>query len=191
MARILVTDDEEGIRSFVAEALAADGHAVAQAADGNEALRKLAERGFDLLLTDLKMPGLDGMSLLRKVRAEQPELEVIVLTAHGTVDTAVEAMKLGALDYLQKPVGCPAELRLLVSRALERRSLLALRDRAARDAEGEPALTWGDPAMKPVVEALRKVAPTPATVLLLGESGTGKEVAARALHRWSPRAAGP
>jgi len=88
-------------------------------------------------------------------------------------------------------VGSPAELRLLVSRALERRSLLALRDRAARDAEGEPALTWGDPAMKPVVEALRKVAPTPATVLLLGESGTGKEVAARALHRWSPRSAGP
>jgi two-component system response regulator FlrC len=191
MARILVTDDEEGIRSFVAEALATDGHAVAQAADGNEALCKLAERGFDLLLTDLKMPGLDGMALVRKVRAEQPELEVIVLTAHGTVDTAVEAMKLGALDYLQKPVGSPAELRLLVSRALERRSLLALRDRAAREAEGEPALTWGDPAMKPVVEALRKVAPTPATVLLLGESGTGKEVAARALHRWSPRAAGP
>jgi two-component system response regulator AtoC len=191
MARILVADDEEGIRSFVAEALEADGHAVAQAADGNEALRLLAEHGFELLLTDLKMPGLDGMALVRKVRVEQPELEVIVLTAHGTVDTAVEAMKLGALDYLQKPVGSPAELRLLVSRALERRSLLALRDRAAREAAGEPALTWGDPAMKPVVEALRKVAPTSATVLLLGESGTGKEIAAQALHRWSPRAAGP
>ncbi len=191
MARILVADDEEGIRAFVAEALEADGHSVAQAADGREAELRLAERGFDLLISDLKMPRLDGMALLRKVRAEQPEVEIIVLTAYGTVDTAVEAMKLGALDYLQKPIGSPAELRLLVSRALERRSLLALRDRTSRDAEAEEPMTWGDPAMKPVVAALRKVAATPATVLLLGESGTGKEVAARAIHRWSARAAGP
>jgi two-component system response regulator FlrC len=191
MARILVADDEEGIRSFVAEALEADGHAVEQAVDGRDAARKLAERGFDLLITDLRMPGLDGMALLRRVRAEQPEVEALVLTAHGTVDSAVEAMKLGALDYVQKPIGSPAELRLLVSRALERRTLLALRDRAARETEGEEQLTWGDPAMKPVVAALRKVAPTSATVLLAGESGTGKEVAARAVHRWSARAAGP
>jgi two-component system response regulator AtoC len=191
MARILVADDEEGIRSFVAEALERDGHSVAQAPDGLEAARRLAERGFDLLITDLQMPGLDGMALLRKVRAEQPEVEVLVLTAHGTVDTAVEAMKLGALDYVQKPIGSPAELRLLVTRALERRSLLALRDRAVRDGEEEEPLSHGDPAMQPVVAALRKVAPTPATVLLLGESGTGKEVAARAVHRWSARSAGP
>ncbi|MDI7267673.1 MAG: sigma-54 dependent transcriptional regulator [Myxococcota bacterium] len=191
MARILVADDEEGIRAFVAEALEADGHSVAQAADGREAELRLAERGFDLLISDLKMPRLDGMALLRKVRAEQPEVEIIVLTAYGTVDSAVEAMKLGALDYLQKPIGSPAELRLLVSRALERRSLLALRDRTSRDAEAEEPMTWGDPAMKPVLAALRKVAATPATVLLLGESGTGKEVAARAIHRWSARTAGP
>jgi len=191
MGRILVVDDEEGIRSFVAEALATDGHAVTQAADGREALRRLAEHGFDLVLTDLKMPGIDGMEVVRRVRAEQPEVEVIVLTAHGTVDTAVEAMKLGAFDYLQKPVGSPAELRLLVGRALERRTLLAARDRESREAPGEAPLSWGDPAMVPVVEALRKVAPTNATVLLLGESGTGKEVAARAVHRWSARAAGP
>ncbi|MBN1771356.1 MAG: sigma-54-dependent Fis family transcriptional regulator, partial [Deltaproteobacteria bacterium] len=137
------------------------------------------------------MPGIDGMEVVRRMRAEQPEVEVIVLTAHGTVDSAVEAMKLGAFDYLQKPVGSPAELRLLVGRALERRSLLAARDREAREAPGETPLSWGDPAMVPVVEALRKVAPTNATVLLLGESGTGKEVAARAIHRWSTRAAGP
>ncbi|MBI5498764.1 MAG: sigma-54-dependent Fis family transcriptional regulator [Deltaproteobacteria bacterium] len=191
MARILVADDEEGIRSFVAEALETDGHAVTQAADGREAARRLGETGFDLLITDLRMPRLDGMALLRMMRAEQPEVEVLVLTAHGTVDTAVEAMKLGALDYVSKPIASPAELRLLVARALERRSLLALRDRAARDGEGDDPLTDGDPAMAPVVASLRKVAPTPATVLLLGESGTGKEVAARAVHRWSARAAGP
>jgi two-component system response regulator FlrC len=161
------------------------------AEDGEAALRRLGERSFDLLLTDLRMPRLDGMALLRRVRAEQPEVEVIVLTAHGTVDTAVEAMKRGALDYLQKPIGSPAELRMLVGRALERRTLRDWRDGAARAAEPEEPITWGDPAMVPVMEALRKVAPTPATVLLLGESGTGKEVAARALHRWSTRAVGP
>jgi two-component system, NtrC family, response regulator AtoC len=191
MARILVADDEQGLRAFVAEALEDDGHAVAQAADGAAALHLLAKESFDLLLTDLKMPRVDGMQLLRQVRAEQPELEVIVLTAFGTVDTAVEAMKLGAFDYLQKPVGSPGELRLLASRALEHRALLAAKDRATRDAPELPPLSYGDPAMGPVVDALRKVAPTNATVLLMGESGTGKEVAARTLHAWSDRAAGP
>jgi len=191
MARILVADDEQGLRAFVAEALEDDGHAVAQAGDGAAALQLLAKESFDLLLTDLKMPRLDGMQLLRQVRAEQPELEVIVLTAFGTVDTAVEAMKLGAFDYLQKPIGSPGELRLLASRALEHRALLAARDRATRDAPELPPLSYGDPAMGPVVDALRRVAPTNATVLLMGESGTGKEVAARTLHAWSDRATGP
>jgi two-component system, NtrC family, response regulator AtoC len=194
MARILVADDEEGIRSFLAEALELDGHEVSQAEDGAAAARLLAQTGFDLLLTDLKMPGLDGMALLAKVRAEQPEVEVIVITAHGTVDSAVEAMKAGAYDYLQKPIASLDELRLLVARALERRALVTLRDSAARDG-GRRGLaleqTWQDPAVLPVVEAFKRVAPTSATVLLLGESGTGKEVAARAIHRWSERADGP
>ncbi|HXY18373.1 MAG TPA: sigma-54 dependent transcriptional regulator [Gemmatimonadales bacterium] len=191
MARILVADDERGVRGFIAEALEDDGHAVAQAADGVEAAARLGRESFDLLITDLKMPRLDGMALLRQVRAEQPELEVIVLTAFGTVDTAVEAMKLGAFDYLQKPIGGPAELRMLARRALEHRALLAARDRATRDAPELPPLSYGDPTMEPVVQALRKVAPTGSTVLLMGESGTGKEVAARTLHAWSPRAGGP
>jgi two-component system response regulator FlrC len=131
------------------------------------------------------------MQLLRKVRAEQPEVEVVVLTAHGSVDSAVEAMKAGAYDYLTKPVQGPAELRLLVGRAAERRALRDLEARVRRDDAGEPELTWGAPAMAPVVGALRKVAATSATVLLLGESGTGKEVVARAVHRWSERRAGP
>jgi two-component system, NtrC family, response regulator AtoC len=192
MARILVADDEPGIREFITDSLELDEHVVVPAKDGREAAKLLDERGFDLVLTDLKMPGLDGMQLLRKVRSEQPEVEVIVMTAHGTVDNAVEAMKLGAFEYLQKPISGPDELRLLVSRAVERRGLRDRVDGAERHIEpAGPPLTYGDAAMKPVVDAIEKVARTNATVLLLGESGTGKEVAARAIHAQSPRAIRP
>src|SRR5580704_18427836 len=145
MARILVADDEPGLREFLADALALDDHVVVTAPDGRAAAKLLDERGFDLVITDLKMPGMDGMQLLRKVRSEQPEVEVIVMTAHGTVDNAVEAMKLGAFEYLQKPLSGPDELRLLVARAVERRGLRDRIDGAAR--HGEPAgppLTYGD-----------------------------------------------
>ncbi len=194
MAKILVADDEAGLREFLTDTLELDDHVVVAAKDGREAAKLLDDRGFDLLLTDLKMPGLDGMALLRKVRAEQPELEVIVMTAHGTVDNAVEAMKLGAFEYLQKPISGPDELRLLAARALERRSMRDRVDATERHHHSESGgvtLTYGDPSMKPVVEAIEKVARTAATVLLLGESGTGKEVAARAIHAQSPRATKP
>jgi two-component system, NtrC family, response regulator AtoC len=191
VARILVADDEAGIREFISDALALDGHDVTVAADGLAAGRELDEHSFDLLFTDLRMPGQDGMALLRKVRAEQPEVQVIVLTAHGTVGSAVEAMKLGAFDYLQKPIGGPDELTLLATRALERRRLLDLEQRAARVDTGEPRLTYGDARMTPVVEAIEKVARTSATVLLLGESGTGKEVAAKTIHGLSDRRGRP
>ncbi|MCP3064279.1 sigma-54 dependent transcriptional regulator [Myxococcus sp. K38C18041901] len=190
MARILVADDEEGVRSFIAEALEVEGHAVTTAADGEEAARLLSKQGVDLLVTDLRMPGMDGLTLLRKVREEQPDVEVVVLTAVGSVESAVSAMKAGAFEYLLKPVGSPAELRLTVARALERRALLNLKTEV-RQSTSEVVLSWGAPTMGPVVEALRKVAPTQATVLLVGESGTGKEVAARALHQWSERSEGP
>ena len=189
MARILVADDEPGLREFIVDVLELDDHVVVPAPDGKAAAKLLDERGFDVVITDLKMPGLDGMAILRKVRAEQPEVEVIVMTAHGTVDNAVEAMKLGAFEYLQKPFSGPDELRLLVARATERRRL---RDRVDGAASGDAIpLTYGDPIMKPVVDAIDKVARTAATVLLLGESGTGKEVAARAIHARGPRAAKP
>lgn len=192
MARILVVDDEEGLRDFVAEALEDDGHSAQKAADGMEAAALLTKRAFDLMITDLRMPGqMDGISLLRRAKEEQPDMEVIVLTAFGSVQTAVEAMKLGAFDYLQKPIGSPAELRILASRALEHRRLVTHEVRTSRDASSTPPLSYGDAAMEPVVEALRKVAPTNATVLLTGESGTGKEVAARTIHEWSQRSGGP
>ncbi len=188
MAHVLVVADEPGIRAFLADALE-DEHTVVQAASGEEALARVGEQSFHVALTDLKMPGMDGLALLRALRRDQPELEVIVLTAHGSIERAVEAMKEGAFDFLQKPVSSPAALRLLVARAVERHRLRAMREIAAAD--GEPPLGYGSPAMVPIERALRKAAATDTTVLLLGESGTGKEVAARAVHRWSARAPGP
>jgi two-component system, NtrC family, response regulator AtoC len=191
MARILVADDEAGIREFLADTLRLDDHDVAEAVDGRDAARRLDERVFDLVITDLKMPNLDGMSVLRKLRAEQPEVEVIVMTAHGSIEGAVEAMKLGAFDYLTKPVGSPDEVRLLVGRALERRRLLDAKARADQGAAEVPPLTYGDPAMASVIDAIDKVARTTASVLLLGETGTGKEVAAQTIHLRSDRRDAP
>src|SRR5690606_35053280 len=186
MAIILVVDDEEGMREFIQEAWEGE-HTVVTVPDGQAALRALAQRSFDLMLTDLKMPKISGLELLQQAKEQEPNLEVIVLTAHGTVDTAVEAMKKGAFDFLQKPISSPAELRLLAHRALERRALLAEKESRRREPDAPP-LTYGDPTMAQVVKALQKVARTDATVLLFGESGTGKEVAARSLHSWSARA---
>lgn len=189
MARVLVVDDEDGLRSFLGAALRTEGHHVEEAGDGEEARGLLEKRSFQVLVTDLKMPRLDGIALLEWANKEQPELEVVVLTAHGSVGSAVAAMKLGAFDYLEKPLDSPDLLRLVVKRAAERHALRTLRD-SARATE-EPELSYRAPAMRAVEDALRKVAATDATVLLSGESGSGKEVCARALHRWSPRSSGP
>jgi CheY-like chemotaxis protein len=119
VAAILVVDDEPGIREFVRETLEADGHALVEAPNGTSALARLRERPFDLVITDLRMPGgVDGMDVVREARATRPDTKVIVLTAHGSVSTAVETMKLGAHDFLEKPVSGPTELRILVSRVL-------------------------------------------------------------------------
>jgi two-component system response regulator FlrC len=191
MARILVVDDDEGVRSFIAEALETSGHQVTEAGSGEDAMRSLHAHSYQLLITDLRMPGQGGMALLRQARSLWPELELIVLTAFGTVQSAVEAMKLGAFDFLQKPLPNPESLRLLVARAIERSSLRALRERVQRTDVAPLPLSYGARAMVPVIHELNKVAPTDATVLLLGESGTGKEVAARMLHAMSPRSQGP
>jgi two-component system response regulator AtoC len=189
VGRILVVDDEEGVRTFVAEALERSGHEVIQVADGAAALRAAREEPFDVVLTDLRMPEMDGMTVVRALRTEQPDVEVIVLTAFADVGTAVEAMKLGAFDYLQKPVSAPAAIRELVEGALERRARLAAPP--VTELPAQTKLTFGAPAMRPVVDALTRVARTGATVLLQGESGTGKEVAARLIHELSPRAKAP
>lgn len=192
MARILVADDEAGIRTFIADALDISGHEVTEAKDGLEAIAAVKKSAFDVLITDLKMPGADGLTVLRSVRELQPDLQVILLTAHGSIETAIQAMKDGAFDYLQKPLSGPAELRLLVERAAEHRRLKQGVALAQLERQGAVTrLTFGAPAMAPVVKALERVAATPTTVLLLGESGTGKEVAARAIHQLSPRRDNP
>ncbi len=188
--RVLVVDDEEGVRSFLAESLERDAHEIEQAEDGEVALRLAREEPFDVVLTDLRMPKVDGMTVVRTLRTEQPDVELIVLTAFGDVGTAVEAMKLGVYDYLQKPLSGPAAVRELVKGALARRQALGAPSREER-LPTKSKLTFGAPSMRPVVEALAKVARSGATVLLQGESGTGKEVAARAIHEMSPRTQKP
>lgn len=172
------------------EALEDVGHEVTAVGDGQAALQALKRGAFDLLVSDLKMPELDGLGLLKAAKDCDPELEIIMLTAHGTVSSAVEAMRLGAFDYLQKPIASPTALRLLVDRALERRQLRATPTMpGAAQRSGE--LVWADPAMAEVVALIERVAPTQASVLITGESGTGKEVVARSLHALSGRASGP
>jgi DNA-binding NtrC family response regulator len=187
-----VIDDEEGIRAFLAESLERDGHEVVQAADGADGLAAARDEPFDVVLTDLRMPNVDGMTVVRTLRTDQPTVEVVVLTAFGDVSSAVEAMKLGAFDYLQKPLESPAKVRDLVAAALARRAELGEPSSGvpAGGAVG-PELTFGAPAMRAVIDALGRVARSNASVLLQGESGTGKEVAARAIHAKSPRAAEP
>jgi two-component system, NtrC family, response regulator AtoC len=178
------------VRTFLAESLERDGHEVVQAVDGLAALQAAREEPFDVVLTDLRMPKMDGMSFVRVLRTEQPDVELVVLTAFGDVGTAVEAMKLGVFDYLQKPLSGPAAVRDLVRKALARRHALGAPAREEM-LPTKSKLTFGAPSMRPVVEALAKVARSGATVLLQGESGSGKEVAARAIHEMSPRADKP
>jgi two-component system NtrC family response regulator len=190
---ILVADDEEDFRAVVAEHLRDLGHTVLEAPDGREALALARHRPVDVALVDLKMPGLSGVELLAALRELDPGIEVILITGHATVETAIGAMKQGAYDYLLKPCRL-AELGAVVAGALEKRHLRQEGDRLReqlRRAEPPSELIGRSKAMEAVRELISRVAPTDSTVLLLGESGTGKEVAARAVHRLSRRAAGP
>jgi DNA-binding NtrC family response regulator len=191
--RILVADDEHNIRGALGKILERAGYAVTLAESGDAALGSLHDTAFDLVLTDLKMVGADGMEVLRTAKKRQPEAEVILLTAYGTIESAVEAMKVGAYDYLAKPVD-PERLLHLVSRALEHKTLREevrqLRERAAVKAAFD-RVVGRSVQMRDVYEKVRQVSPTLATVLISGESGTGKELVARAIHNRSPRRAGP
>jgi len=148
MAKVLIVDDEEGIRSVLADALESVGHETVQAEDVDAALLCLDEQPFDILLSDLRMPGpLDGMDLVRRSRARWPGMQVIVLTAHGSVGAAVEAIKLGAFDFIEKPISSPADLRSLVRRALNWRG--AARPAAGANGEGASGATETGPAAEP------------------------------------------
>ncbi len=188
MARILVVDDEPKLGQLVAEMLQVDGHRVTRSAGGREALERLAGDSFDVVITDLRMPEVDGLAVLRGARARSPAAEVVVMTAYGTAQSAVEAMKSGAADYLVKPFSMD-ELRLRVRRLAAQRAA----EERSRQLIGRlvPDLVAESPAMRAALAAARQVAATDATVLLLGESGTGKSRLASYIHYQSGRAAGP
>jgi len=190
---VLVVDDELNIRNALAKILEKAGHKVLAAESGDQALGRLHETTFDVVLTDLKMVGTGGMDVLRAVKQGQPEAEVILLTAYGTIDSAVEAIKIGAYDYLTKPSD-PERLVHVVAKALEHKALRdevrQLRERVAVR-EAFEQIVGRSVRMRAVYEQVRQVAPTTATVLITGESGTGKELVARAIHNRSPRKSRP
>ena len=190
---ILIADDEEPIRHVLAVLLSEQGYFVRTVKDGDEALRELAARDYDALVTDVRMPGMDGLSLVRAVQQQAAETTVIVMSAYGSHDLALEAMKAGAYDYLGKPFR-PDEVLLVLRKAEERERLRAENRRLRREiraSRGADAIVAESPAMKDVLRLVQKVAPAKTTVLIAGESGTGKELIARALHEISPRAERP
>ncbi|RMG47653.1 MAG: sigma-54-dependent Fis family transcriptional regulator [Acidobacteria bacterium] len=192
MRKILVAEDERNLREGIAEAFRDAGHDVVEAEDGRQALEAIERDYFDLVITDYKMPGLDGLELLRRVRRINETTAVIMMTAYGTVEGAVEAMRLGAYDYIQKPFNLE-ELELKAERALEHRRLvsqLMAIDRRELVSTFDN-MVGESPAMRRIFDIVAKVSPSNATVLILGETGTGKELIAEAIHRNSARRNGP
>ena len=187
--RILVIDDEKNIREGLQMALEDDGYEVLTAADGTAGLQKALSDVVDLIITDLRMPGIGGQELLRRVTSETPGVPVIVLTGHGTVETAVEAMRMGAYDFLTKPLDLD-RLSLLVKRALQNRELVLRHRELEEQLQSNKTfehIIGKSAAMEHVFEMIRKVAPSRASVLITGESGVGKELIASAIHNLSPR----
>ena len=188
--RILIVDDEKNTREGLKWSLEGAEREIRLAANADEALELFHQDHFDLVITDLKMPGMDGLELLKRIKSEDPTVEMIVLTAHGTVETAVEAMRAGAFDYQMKPVDLE-ELKLVLDRALRTRRLTLENEELkswVNKRYGFQNILGNSPLMERVFMTIRQVAPTRATVLIQGESGTGKELVAHAIHLSSPRA---
>jgi len=189
---ILVADDEHNLRKVLGAILRRQGHRVIAVGDGAEAWKALADNEVHTLITDLRMPKMDGMELLQRAVPTYPDMPVIMLTAHGSVDSAVAAVKLGAFDYLEKPFE-QKQIKQIIAKALRTNELRRREVRlpGSDEATGRYGLVGKSPAMQEVYNVIERVARTPSTVLVTGESGTGKELIARALHQQSPRAEAP
>jgi len=190
--RVLLVEDDPTSRKVLQRGLESVPYQVDAVATGEEGLRCLGAQLYDLALFDLNLPGLDGMALLSAATAQQPDAQLIMITGDASVETAIEAMRLGAYDYLRKPLHIP-ELLVVVGRALEerarRREVARLRRRVEQ--EGMPTLIGQAPAMKRMCDLIERVAPSRATVLIIGETGTGKEIVAQTIHALSERALKP
>ena len=191
--KVLVIDDDESFQRILEYNLAQEGYAVLTAGSGEQGLELLRKEGADLVVTDVRMPGMNGLQVLEGVRKIDPNIQVIVITAFGSIEMAVEAMKAGAFHYISKPFNRD-ELRLTIKKALQLKSLerenLVLRQEL-KERTGLDAIIAESPQMKQILEMVERVAPTETTILILGESGTGKELIARAIHANSPRVGGP
>ena len=192
--RILVVDDHAAARESVADVLRHAGYEVTCASSAQEALGLLPKSEFHVIITDLQMPGMDGIEFIRQIQQRRLLSQIIMITAHATISSAVEAMRYGAFDYMEKPFNA-TRLEELVGRALERGQLLAPEEcgqgPVSPAADDYLGLVGDSRAMQELRASIRQVAPTDETVLIVGESGTGKELVARALHRLSKRSAGP
>jgi two-component system response regulator HydG len=191
--QILIVDDQRNMRATLAILLRGAGYETAEAADGETAIEKLGQESFDLVLTDLRMGRVDGMEVLRKVREASPTTEVIVMTAYGTVESAVSAMRLGAFDYLQKPF-TEQELLVKVAKAFERQNMagtLSLLTQEFREKYKFEQIIGRSQPIRDVLSRIVRIAPTDATVLITGPSGTGKELVAKAIHANSRRSDRP
>ena len=188
-ARILVVDDEEIVLKSCRKILEGGGHHVFTALSGQEAFELLEKEPLDIVITDIKMPGMDGMEVLEGIKEKYPDILVIMITGYSTVQSAVQAMKLGAFDYIPKPF-TPDEVLVVVEKALEKKSLIYENIYLRKELEakyGFDNIIGSSPKMQEVYKLIRKVAPTDSTVLIRGESGTGKELIARSIHFNSPR----
>ncbi|UCD80232.1 MAG: sigma-54-dependent Fis family transcriptional regulator [Desulfobacterales bacterium] len=191
--KILVVDDESSHRQMIKAVLSAEGYEIREAADGNQAVKAVEEKFYDLILMDIRMPGLSGIEALQKIKDISPGIPVIIMTAYASVNTAIEALKSGAYDYLTKPLDIE-ELKILVAKALRFQKLeqenIYLKEQLNNRFDFSKII-GRSPAMKQLFETMALVAPSEATVLIVGESGTGKELIANAIHQNSSRAQRP
>src|SRR5580700_4349393 len=193
MSTILIVEDEPKLRRLLELDLSEEGHRVLAAPDGEQGLKLLRSESVDIVVTDLKMPGMDGLEFLHAVKRTNAALPVVVMTAYGTIETAVEAMKAGASDYVLKPFSL-AEMKMVIQKELDVRRLRE-ENRTLREALGHkyahPNVVTRSAKMQEVLATIERIAPTNSTVLLGGESGVGKDLMARVLHEKSRRASGP